>query len=64
MATELINRYPDQISQVNLHAGTDGAFEVSIDGTQVYSKLATKRYPDLSDIVQPIRERVEATVPA
>lgn len=55
MATELISRFPDQIGEVCLHSGTGGAFEVSIDGRQVYSKLQTKRYPELSEIVEPVQ---------
>ena len=32
---------------------------VSVDGEQVYSKLQTKRYPELSEIVKPVQEAVE-----
>ncbi len=58
MATELINRYADQIDSINLHGGTGGAFEVSVNGEQVYSKLATKRYPDLSEIVSSVEAKL------
>jgi len=58
MATELINRYAEQISQINLHGGVGGAFEVSINGEQVYSKLATKNYPDLTEIVKAVEVKL------
>jgi selT/selW/selH-like putative selenoprotein len=58
MATELINRYAEQIDSINLHGGVGGAFEVSIDGEQVYSKLAIKRYPDLSEIVGAVEKKL------
>ncbi len=58
MATELINRYAEQIDSINLHGGTGGAFEVSVNGEQVYSKLATKRYPDLSEIVSAVEAKL------
>ena len=58
MATELINRYAEQIDSINLHGGTGGAFEVSVNGEQVYSKLATKRYPDLSEIVSGVEAKL------
>ncbi len=58
MATELINRYADQIDSINLHGGTGGAFEVSVNGEQVYSKLATKRYPDLSEIISAVEAKL------
>lgn len=63
MAIELINRFPDQIDEVCLHAGTGGAFEVSVDGQEVFSKLKTKRYPELTEIIEPIRKRIEAMAP-
>jgi selenoprotein W-related protein len=63
MATELINRFPDQIGDVCLHAGTGGAFEVSINGEQVYSKLQTKRYPELNDILEPLRAKLPTPAP-
>jgi selenoprotein W-related protein len=58
MATELINRYTEQISQINLHGGTGGAFEVSVNGDQVYSKLETKRYPELSEITKAVESKL------
>jgi selenoprotein W-related protein len=60
MATELVNKFGDQISEIDLHAGSGGAFEVSVNGQQVYSKLATKRYPELSEIVEPIQSKLPA----
>jgi len=56
MATELIMKFPGQVDPINLHAGDGGAFEVSIDGKQVWSKLQSKKYPDLSDITKAITE--------
>lgn len=58
MATELINKLPETIGEIALHAGTGGAFEVSIDGEQVYSKLETKRYPEVAEILKPLQARV------
>jgi len=56
----MINRYPDQIGEIALHAGEGGAFEVLVNGEQIYSKLATKRYPDLAEIVDPLKARLPA----
>lgn len=64
MATEIINKYPDDIGEICLHAGYGGAFEVSVNGQQVYSKLQTKRYPELSEILEPIKQQVGAGTPA
>lgn len=48
MASELIMAWPENIADVNLHAGVGGAYEVSVNGKQIWSKLATKQYPELS----------------
>jgi len=64
MATELINKLPEEIGEIALHAGAGGAFEVSIDGEQIYSKLETKRYPELSEILKPLQERMPSGAPA
>lgn len=64
MATELITRFPELIGEIDLHAGVGGAFEVSIDGDQIYSKLATKRYPELGELVDPIKARLPVAAPA
>jgi selenoprotein W-related protein len=47
MATELIQKFPEQVENVNLHAGVGGAFEVSVNGKQIWSKLESKQYPEL-----------------
>ena len=47
MATEIIQKFPGQVENVNLHAGVGGAFELSVNGKQIWSKLETKQYPEL-----------------
>lgn len=63
MATEIISKFPDRIGETCLHEGVGGAFEVSIDGQEVFSKLKTKRFPELSEIVQPIQQKLAAGAP-
>ncbi len=58
MATELLNKYAEQIERIDLVGGTGGAFEVSIDGQQVHSKLATKRYPELKELTDAVGARL------
>jgi len=54
MATELIMKWPDQIHNVNLIHGTGGAFEVTVDGKKVWSKLETKQYPDFKVVTDAV----------
>jgi selT/selW/selH-like putative selenoprotein len=56
MATELIQKWPGQVESVNLHAGVGGAFEVSVNGKQIWSKLQTKQYPELKVLTEAVTE--------
>ena len=56
MATELIMKFPGQVDPINLHRGDGGAFEVSVDGKQIWSKLQTKQYPELSTVTKAVTE--------
>lgn len=58
MATEILNKHAEQMEAINLHGGTGGAFEVSINGELIHSKLETKRYPELSEIINAVQARV------
>lgn len=41
-----------------LHRGDGGAFEVFVDGEQVFSKLATGRFPARGEIVGAVQARL------
>jgi selT/selW/selH-like putative selenoprotein len=56
MATELIMKFPGQVDPITLHRGGGGAFEVSVDGKQIWSKLQTKQYPELSAVTKAVTE--------
>ena len=61
MATELIQKWPGQIESVNLHAGVGGAFEVSVNGKQIWSKLESKQYPELKVLTDAVTAQLEPT---
>ena len=52
MALELLNHYRRDLSELNLVPAGGGAFEVSINGKLVYSKLSEGRFPDLKELKQ------------
>lgn len=41
-----------------LHRGDGGAFEVFVDGEQVFSKLGTGRFPARNEIVGAVAQRL------
>jgi len=47
--------FPHQISGIELVPGAGGAFEVSVDGKAVYSKKQTKRFPELSEVIDAVK---------
>ena len=50
MAELLQNKYKNELEGVDLVPSSGGAFEVSIDGELVYSKLKTGRFPEEEEI--------------
>jgi selenoprotein W-related protein len=45
LAEKLLNQYANRIGEVALMPSSGGAFEVSLDGEKVYSKLETGTFP-------------------
>jgi selenoprotein W-related protein len=54
MAVELATKFPDTLAHVNLHAGDGGAFEISVNGKQIWSKLQSKQYPELKLLTEAV----------
>jgi len=46
LADKLLGKYKNQVAEVALVPSSGGAFEVSVAGDTVYSKLQTGRFPD------------------
>ena len=43
---------------LELEPGSGGCFEVSVDGEEIYSKLATGEFPEEADILDEVRSRL------
>lgn len=56
MAAEVIQKWPEQVEHVNLHAGVGGAFELSVNGKPIWSKLQSKQYPELKVLTDAVAE--------
>ena len=55
MTDKLITDLKSRITRLVLIPSTGGRFEVSIDGSQIYSKLQTGRFPDYQEIRKHIK---------
>jgi selenoprotein W-related protein len=58
MAQELLSTFASEISEVALRPGTGGIFEVHVDNVQVWSRAARRRFPDIKELKQLVRDHV------
>ena len=59
LATLLLENLKNDLASLELEPAGGGCFEISVDGEQVYSKLATGEFPQESAILELVRDRVE-----
>jgi selenoprotein W-related protein len=59
LTTKLLTTYKQQIKDLKLVPVGGGAFEVTLDGDLVYSKLKTGQFPDEQWVVDTVGARLE-----
>lgn len=59
-----MTRFTPNIESIELAPGYGGRFEVFINGEKVYSKLETKRFPELNEVLAAVKERLPQPVAA
>ena len=57
MTSQILTEYKQRISSLELEPSDGGAFELTIDGELVYSKLSTGEFPDESAMVSEVGKR-------
>lgn len=58
MAQELLLNYGRYISKLTLVPSDRGRYEVFINGQLVYSKVETKVFPPVEDIIEKVTARI------
>nr|WP_100399143.1 Rdx family protein [Bacillus sp. FJAT-44742] len=53
-ADKLLDKYRGAVSAVELITSSGGAFEVTVDGEKVYSKLEQGSFPDEDQLIEEI----------
>lgn len=61
-ALELLHDYPHVIGQLTLLTGTNGVYDVVVDGEMLYSKYATGRHAESGEVLDSFRHRHAADV--
>jgi selenoprotein W-related protein len=51
----LLKEYEDRIDAITLIPSDGGAFEITVDGSLIYSKLETGRHPEEGEVIRLIR---------
>ena len=58
MAEKLLDRYNNGLREVALVPSQGGAFEVSVDGDKIYSKIKTGRFPSAGALLKEVGTRL------
>ena len=59
---ELLTNYQHIIDKLVIVTGSNGAFEVQVDGEPIFSKKALKRHPEPGEILQSFKELVDPKI--
>lgn len=59
MAQELLSTFDGDIEALTLKPGTGGVFDVHCDGQLLWSRKAEGRFPDIVELKQRLRDRVD-----
>jgi selenoprotein W-related protein len=57
-AQELLTTFESDLGEVALVPGTGGIFEVRVDGDTIWSRKTARRFPELKELKQLVRDRV------
>ena len=59
MTNKLLTTYKQKIKELKLIPASGGAFELSINGELVYSKLQTGKFPDEQWVIDQVGKRLK-----
>jgi selenoprotein W-related protein len=57
-ASELLTTFVDDIGEIALQPGKGGVFNVRLDGELIWSRADMRRFPELSELKQIVRDRI------
>ena len=58
MAQELLFSFADELTEVALIPGSDGIFEIRLNGNVIFSKKLAGRFPESKELKQLVRDRI------
>jgi selenoprotein W-related protein len=57
-AQELLTTFGDELKEVALVPGKGGIFEVRLDGETIWSRKEERRFPEMAELKQRVRDRI------
>jgi selenoprotein W-related protein len=63
VAQELLHTFGDYVAEVALVPGSGGVFSVRVDGDEVWSTQSNGRFPEMRELRNALRERIEGAPP-
>jgi len=57
-AQELLTTFVDELKEVALVPGKGGIFEVRLDGETIWSRKEERRFPEMAELKQRLRDRI------
>ena len=57
-AQELLTTFVDELAEVALVPGKGGVFEVRLNGETIWSRAAERRFPEMAELKQRLRDRI------
>jgi selenoprotein W-related protein len=57
-AQELLTTFVDELAEVALVPGKGGIFEVRLDGETLWSRKEERRFPEMAELKQRLRDRI------
>jgi selenoprotein W-related protein len=55
---ELLTTFTDELAEVAIVPGKGGVFEVRLDGETIWSRVTERRFPELPELKQLLRDRI------
>ena len=59
ISQELLSTFDGDIERLTLRPGTGGVFDIHLDGTLLWSRKAQGRFPEISELKQLLRDRID-----
>ncbi len=57
-AQELLTTFVDELAEVAIVPGKGGVFDVRLDGETIWSRAAERRFPEMAELKQRLRDRI------